>query len=95
LKRVSLKARIGPGAHPAIPDASSGIRGRNKRALFLTGNFHPLGGNSNFPGLLPPQRSARKDGCLSVQRKCRLCSKERSRRVEKCEAREGITISKG
>ncbi len=48
-----------------------------------------------FRGTLPPQRSTRKDDCLSAKREFRLCSEARGRRVEKCPAREGIKISKG
>ncbi|MBU4370782.1 MAG: insulinase family protein [Syntrophaceae bacterium] len=48
-----------------------------------------------FRGTLPPQRSARKDDCLSAKREFRLCSEARRSRVEKCPARGGITIFKG
>ena len=47
-----------------------------------------------FRGTLPPQRSARKDDCLSAKREFRLCSEARRSRVEKGPARGGITISK-
>jgi hypothetical protein len=36
-----------------------------------------------FRGPLPPQRSARKDDCLSAKRKFRLCSEARRCRVGK------------
>ena len=49
----------------------------------------------DFPGTLTPQRSAGKDDCLSAKREFRLCSGARRSRVEKCPAREGITISIG
>src|SRR3989339_510132 len=47
-----------------------------------------------FRGPLPPQRSARKDDCLSAKREFRLCSEARRCRVEKCPARGGSEISK-
>jgi len=49
---------IGPGAHPAIPAAAAGTKGRNKMARFLTGNFRPSGGNSNFSGSALPKKGA-------------------------------------
>jgi len=48
-----------------------------------------------FRETLPPQRSARKDDCLSAKREFRLCSDARGSRVEKCPARGGIVIYKG
>ncbi len=39
-----------------------------------------------FRGILPPQRSASKDDCLSAKREFRLCSEARRSRVEKWEA---------
>jgi hypothetical protein len=54
LENLIPEACIGPGAQPAIPDASSGMRGAMKRVCFLAGNFRPMGGNSYFSGYPVP-----------------------------------------
>jgi len=63
---------------------------RNSPYTTQLGNRIPEARIGDFSGTLPPQRSARKDDCLSAKRESRLCSEARRRRVEKCPARVGI-----
>jgi hypothetical protein len=61
--RALTSGRFEPGA-PPLASPSGEAKGRNKQELFLTGNFRPQGGNSNFSGN-PAAATERPPGNLS------------------------------